>query len=540
MDNHVTRDASAAAPSTKWDMKSTQQQQMDRLIIDFIAGSFQPLSRVEDPNFTAILKTGVPSYNIPSRKHLSYTLLPQRKEAIRNTVTTFLDQQPAKSICLTTDLWTNNNMESFIGTTAHCTDDSFNLQSVMLACQRITGKHTAENIKDSFDDVVNSFNLAGKILSVVTDSAANMIKAFVTIPGYEQEDSSSSDDEDDTEDLDTVLTEGLMDYIPDHIKCFLHAMQNAIKEGLEKTGAAKTVIAKTSKFVGSVRHSTHATELLQDEPKLQQRNTTRWNSSNRMLKSITKADPAKLAQVKSSVTLTKNDLKVIKETTDILTPFEDVTAQCEGQNVVTSSLVIPLIVCLKAELQELSTTYRNQMLTTLIDAVDRRLSHYEENPLFQLASILDPRYKLAWCQEDQLEPMKDLLTTTYHELSPPAAPAAAEAQPPAKKKSKLLRHLPSNRTQPASTPTTPSEIEMYLNAPTLDEDANPLDYWRQHQTQFPTLCQLAKRYLAIPASSAPVERLFSIAGRIFSKERSCLSDVRFEELMFVKCNKHLA
>ena len=312
----------------------------------------------------------------------------------------------------------------------------------------------------------------------------------------------------------------------------------AIKDGLQKTGAARNVISKASKLVGHVRHSSHATEILGDGPKLQQKNSTRWNSSNKMLKSILKADSDSLSQINSPVTLNKTDLKTIREVTDILTPFEEATSQCEGQNHVTSSMVIPFIYCLKAELQELLPKYKSEMLRTLISSVDRRLKIFEDSDIFQIATILDPRYKLTWCQEDQLEEVKTLLVNKFKAFSPVSQSSNSEpASPP--KKSKLLRHLPGNRSQPPPPSTTPQEIESYLNSPLLDEDCNILQFWCAHKTKYPTLAALARKYLCVPASSAPVERLFSMAGKVFTKERSRLTDSHFEDLMFIKCNMHL-
>ena len=55
----------------------------------------------------------------------------------------------------------------------------------------------------------------------------------------------------------------------------------------------------------------------------------------------------------------------------------------------------------------------------------------------------------------------------------------------------------------------------------------------------PAMSKLAKRYLSVPASSGPVERLFSIAGKIFRPERCRLTDTVFENLMFIKCNSYI-
>ena len=45
------------------------------------------------------------------------------------------------------------------------------------------------------------------------------------------------------------------------------------------------------------------------------------------------------------------------------------------------------------------------------------------------------------------------------------------------------------------------------------------------------LAKMTHRFLYIPASSSLVERLFSIAGKVFYPDQCCLTDKRFEELM---------
>jgi len=51
---------------------------------------------------------------------------------------------------------------------------------------------------------------------------------------------------------------------------------------------------------------------------------------------------------------------------------------------------------------------------------------------------------------------------------------------------------------------------------------------------FPTLTILARRYLAIPASSAPSKSIFSIAGDIITKKRNRLSDESFRLILVLK------
>jgi hypothetical protein len=62
---------------------------------------------------------------------------------------------------------------------------------------------------------------------------------------------------------------------------------------------------------------------------------------------------------------------------------------------------------------------------------------------------------------------------------------------------------------------------------------NPLDWWHLKQQQYPSLANIALRVLAIPATSAPSERVFLTAGITIAKERSLLDPHNAGELIFL-------
>ena len=74
-------------------------------------------------------------------------------------------------------------------------------------------------------------------------------------------------------------------------------------------------------------------------------------------------------------------------------------------------------------------------------------------------------------------------------------------------------------------------------------DANspidPLAWWKMHDGQFPTIAKLARKYLAIPASSAPSERVFSRAKLIQQRQRWNLLPQRLEACVMLKHNAWL-
>lgn len=58
------------------------------------------------------------------------------------------------------------------------------MKSVMICCKIFKGRHTSENIRQEYEEVISSFEIGEKIPTVVSDNAANMIKAF-SLPGVE-------------------------------------------------------------------------------------------------------------------------------------------------------------------------------------------------------------------------------------------------------------------------------------------------------------------------------------------------------------------
>ena len=62
-------------------------------------------------------------------------------------------------------------------------------------------------------------------------------------------------------------------------------------------------------------------------------------------------------------------------------------------------------------------------------------------------------------------------------------------------------------------------------------------FWLENRLKFSILAEVAREVLSIPLSSSLVERLFSIAGKVFTPERCCLTDARIQELMLIiRCN----
>jgi hypothetical protein len=65
-------------------------------------------------------------------------------------------------------------------------------------------------------------------------------------------------------------------------------------------------------------------------------------------------------------------------------------------------------------------------------------------------------------------------------------------------------------------------------------NVDPLAWWREAAPGLPCLAEFARRYLAVPATTAESERLFSLAGAIVSPMRVRLSPARVNDLVVTR------
>jgi hypothetical protein len=111
--------------------------------VSFIAEDLMPLSLVDSTCFKALLEGLDPMYSLPSRKHLSTNLLQKRYNLLKNKIAKELDN--LDYVNNTIDIWSIGQMRSFFGMTCHDISPNWKMQSVMLSCDRMIGRHTGEH-----------------------------------------------------------------------------------------------------------------------------------------------------------------------------------------------------------------------------------------------------------------------------------------------------------------------------------------------------------------------------------------------------------
>lgn len=270
----------------------------------------------------------------------------------------------------------------------------------------------------------------------------------------------------------------------------------------------------------------------------------------------------------------------------MLWPISEASTILEGKDYPTSNLVLPYIYTAIAGLQADAPTRREDMTflkadelhSTIVEArealynalLDRWVTGIDRERLafYAIATLLDPRFLDLPIPLFTNEMRKRAYTALRDEYAMQWAPAEKEAPPPSpsrEEESELLNngctlrdgslssfmssnsHLVSPLASTAPTVTSPkkSEVDEYLSVNSdgahlhaVAMDYEPLDWWSRNESRFPHLALMAQQYLGTPASSASCERVFSLAGRLFSDLRQSMHDGTLEERMWAKVNRH--
>ena len=241
--------------------------------------------------------------------------------------------------------------------------------------------------------------------------------------------------------------------------------------------------------------------------------------------------------------------ETIEELVPLLEPFVEATKLLSYECQPSLSMVEPVLAFLLQKMEAGAGVQKpavKAVATILTQAIKSHLTDCDDTYLRRVASFLDPRFKdLAFLSERDHQLVFEQATHMALESIQCSEDSAKSPESNQAKKRRKLSEFEAFLVtkQPARVSKeagVAEEIAHYRRLPRKPLKTNAYSWWAENRQQFPTLCQLARNLLALPATSVPSERAFSKAGHIVRRRCARLTPSHVDELVFLSHNyRHL-
>lgn len=488
-----------------------------------IAKDNLPLSVVENEGFQQLMKTVARLYYLPSRKKIT-RLLDLKYEILKSKFISNI--KDVSSFTVTCDIWTDVSNKSYLGVTVHFLKTETLLTKGTIGVIPLEDNHTSDYIRNELLSVFQNFKIdLPKIMAIVTDSASNMINAVNSIFSNNKK----------------------------HIPCMAHKLAHVVPKSIQKTFEMQEIINKIKAIVTVVRKSV----VLSDELtrlqkrdgksegsilKLKQDVPTRWNSTFYMIERFLQLRdyiyPVLLKCPIPPDMITREEFEILNDVVNLLRPIELVTNEIGGDSYPTRSIIIPIIRCMINAINNCipKTDHGLNLKNNILLEIEERFHNIESYQILTIATILDPRFKRLHFQQPRAV---SLAISTINAAMQTETDINSNAFPESviEHNSTLWNFHDNLVATSAVTRDDPGginvELRQYLNQCVIPRNHDPLKAWQTLKHAYPTLFNIAKKYLALVATSVPSERLFSKAGIIKSQLRNRLTASRLNTLLFL-------
>lgn len=348
-------------------------------LIKFIVQDNLPFNIVEGKGFLSLMKQVAPLYKVPTRNTIKNNV-DRKFEVISTAFKNILKK--SKYFTITTDIWTADmQTKSFMGITVHFVHD-MKLTSATIGIVELSESHTADYIALELGKALQIWGIdPNDVVAVVTDNAANMVKAMHDKFGKNR-----------------------------HIPCFAHTLNLVCENSLTNTEGLSIIIDKIRSIVVWFKRSVKASDQLRkiqidagtiegNIKKMILDVKTRWNSTyymiERFLLMSSMVSNILFSDVNAPNMITAAEVEHLREICKLLKPLERMTVEISGENYPTISKVIPMIGCLINQYNNYSPQYEvgKHLKTTLLKEIEKRFGAIEKSYIPAVSTILDSRFK---------------------------------------------------------------------------------------------------------------------------------------------------
>jgi hypothetical protein len=525
----------------KYLFDNPKQKKLDNNIAAFIIEELQPFSIIQSQSFKRIIEGLDTQANILSNDRLKEILINSEDKILQNLREYALDSAEISYISFTTDMWTSSNGDPYIGLTLHWINDSFQVKEITGNISYLPYPHTSNCLLNKIVEILDNLKIKHLTVSGTVDNGSNI---KLCLEKLEQK------------------------YGIYKVHCFGHTLQLAINDALKECSEITSLIKKckdiVSHFSGSPKQKQF---LLEAQMEIEDWNkflfvvrdvSTRWNSTFYLLKRLTILKPAMykyksfLAELRDNSSLksyeekelSSDEWEKVTELVKLLYPYECISKKLSGSQYPTLSQAWFAINFIKTKLNCAITIINNNDIqkfgSLLCESLQERF--LEPTKPIRLAAFFDPRAKdmQIFTEKEKQQTISEArmeyleLATIYYEgnnLSDTASSDIIHGED-------IFSNSPASCFQENSNQNdndiTNREFNSYLLLPRVPSEIDILQWWASRKSDYPILAKLARKYLSIPATSVPSERLFSSAGLTITEKRTCLNSQFVESILLLK------
>lgn len=586
------------SPSSSSGAVQVDQKKYTDAALRMIAEDMLPLSFVEGAGFRSFLSSVMPECSKLSQRamglqlydHVERSIKPQLIRELKACLAKTKDSKSA--IHVTSDLWTGNQPgdDPILVVQLHFISDSWQIRRPVVAFRHLTHRNLSSAVARELEGVLLSYGiLPDSIGYVLANQAKEALAANNFFCDYRIMCSSSrgepvgdevvaflSDQVSETESPFSELQIGTT------TTCVAKTLQTVIKDALKTSRLVENLLSQVHNVVAFFKNSAYWSEVLMKEYSVSlcpPSSSCRWNSMMLSLRRMVQESAwssimTLLAQARieacdaaSAPPLVMVKREQVIDILGLLEPFEEALQVLQG-NGVSVSFIIPSLVGLDRTLENRVTNYTHfsKALRSGLHQHFQSLVHQQD---VVLAAVLDPRIKLQPFPDVKMEEQTGFLTplskhqarciveSSLESLEISAVPPV-EADKEQKKEqeaeegsqTKAVAELSDGSSdcdevshdlkrksifsflQPPAKTMKISELDVYLSEPLLETNSSLL-YWRSAD-RFPRLQGVAKKLLAVPATSGGFDRLSPMAACIVRAKRSRLPAHTTERLLIYR------
>ncbi|CAF2045875.1 unnamed protein product [Rotaria magnacalcarata] len=290
------------------------------------------------------------------------------------------------------------------------------------------------------------------------------------------------------------------------IPCFAHTIQLVVNDGLKQISSIESALVKVSKIAKLSHTSISFAEKSEHIGKsIPRANKTRWDSQFNTVENVLRIPPSELNEILISIKrkdlcLLAKDYQMLNEFISLLTLFTEATTLIQAENTPSISFIAPTVLTIYYMSSRIFYMHHHCAI----------LTHNNSSTKTPKSHVFDG----------------DQSTKT----------ATSRTTPKRKSLFSNIEQKNVNKQKIDNFARIKDEINIFLN----DDDSNSNRFILIDQSiKYKALNQLSKKIFTVPATSSPVERVFSQSGFIFRQHRSKMSRKTLQMLTMLKCNQGL-